>query len=51
MSMTVITANTFGWVTGEWRGSPRKAYAYGAAGLLVLVVAIVIIGVGLRIVA
>ena len=43
MSMTVITANTFGWLTGEWRGSPRKAYVYGAAGLLVLVVAIVII--------
>jgi len=51
MSMTVITANTLGWVTGEWRGSPRKAYVYGVAGLLVLVVAIVIIGVGLRIVA
>lgn len=50
MSMTVITANAAGWATGEWRGSPRKAYAYGVAGLFVLVVAILIIGAGLRLV-
>lgn len=46
MSTIVFTGNTGGLVTGEWRGSPRAAYAYGLSGLAVLIVAIVCIGLG-----
>jgi len=46
MSTVVLTGNTAGLVTGEWRGTPRIAYVYGMAGLLLLVVAIVCIGLG-----
>jgi L-rhamnose-H+ transport protein len=46
MCTIVFTGNTAGLITGEWRGSPRVAYAYGLAGLLLLAAAIVCIGLG-----
>jgi L-rhamnose-H+ transport protein len=46
MSTVVITSNTAGLITGEWRDSPRSAYLYGLSGLLLLLSAIVIIGWG-----
>jgi L-rhamnose-H+ transport protein len=46
MSTIVLTGNTAGLVTGEWRGSPRTAYVFGTAGLFLLIVAIVCIGLG-----
>lgn len=48
MSTIVVTGNTAGLVTGEWRGSPRSAYAYGFAGILFLIGSIVVIAVGNR---
>jgi L-rhamnose-H+ transport protein len=46
LSMTVLTANTAGLLTGEWRGASRAAYRYGVAGMLALIISIVIIGLG-----
>ena len=46
MSAVVLTGNVAGLVTGEWRGSPRNAYRYGIAGLALLILSIVCIGLG-----
>jgi L-rhamnose-H+ transport protein len=46
MSTIVLTGNTAGLVTGEWRGSPKGAFVYGFVGMLLLIVSIVIIAVG-----
>ncbi len=45
-SAMVLSANTAGVLTGEWRGSPRTAYLYELGGILLLIGAIVIIAVG-----
>lgn len=50
-SAMVLSANTAGVVTGEWRGSPRIAYLYELLGILLLVISIVVIAVGNRSVA
>ncbi|MCW5977093.1 MAG: hypothetical protein KIT09_03410 [Bryobacteraceae bacterium] len=46
MSMSLITSNTLGWLSGEWRGAPPKAIRYAAAGIAVLIVAITVIAAG-----
>jgi L-rhamnose-H+ transport protein len=46
MSSVVLTGNFAGFVTGEWQGSPKKAYIVGLSGLLLLVAAIIMIGIG-----
>ncbi len=43
MSMSLITSNVLGAVSGEWTGAPRKAYLYSLAGIGLLIVAITII--------
>lgn len=48
MSTIVLTGNTAGLITGEWRSSCRAAYLYGLAGMLLLITAIVIIGAASR---
>jgi L-rhamnose-H+ transport protein len=48
MSMSLITSNALGWLSGEWRGAPRGALRYAAAGIAVLIVAITVIAVGGR---
>ena len=48
MSMSLITSNTLGWVTGEWKGSPTKAIGFAVAGIAVLIVAITVIAAGNR---
>jgi len=46
MSMSLITSNVLGAMTGEWAGASRKAYALSVAGLALLILAIVIISRG-----
>ncbi len=46
MSMALITSNSLGALTGEWRGAPRSAWAYSIAGIAVLVIAIAVIATG-----
>lgn len=46
MSMALITSNTLGAVSGEWRGAPRKAQIYSIVGIGFLMVAIVVISMG-----
>jgi hypothetical protein len=45
-SAMVIAANTAGFMTGEWRGSPRSAYAYEIFGIVLLIGSIVVIAMG-----
>jgi len=46
MSMSLITSNVLGALTGEWTGASRRAYAYSIAGLALLILAIVVISRG-----
>ncbi len=46
MSMSLITSNSLGALTGEWRGAPAKALRFSVAGIAALIVAIVIIASG-----
>ena len=40
MAMNIITANVWGVLSGEWKGSSRLTYAYSWAGISVLLVAV-----------
>jgi L-rhamnose-H+ transport protein len=46
MSMALITSNTLGALSGEWKGAPRKAHVYSIIGIGFLIVAIVVISTG-----
>ena len=46
MSTIVLTGNTAGLITGEWKGAPRGAYVCGFVGMILLIFSIVAIGVG-----
>jgi L-rhamnose-H+ transport protein len=48
MSMSLITSNSLGWISGEWKGAPPKAIRYAVAGIAVLIVAITVIALGGR---
>ena len=48
MSMSLITANSWGVLTGEWKGASRKSYAYSVLGIAFLIVAIIVISGGNR---
>lgn len=45
-SAMVISANAAGFMTGEWRGSPRSSYIYEIFGIFLLIGSIVIIAMG-----
>jgi L-rhamnose-H+ transport protein len=47
-SAMVLSANMAGFLTGEWRGSPRSAYIYELLGILLLIGSIVVISTGNR---
>jgi L-rhamnose-H+ transport protein len=47
-SAMVLSANALGFLTGEWRGSPRAAYIYELLGILLLIGSIVVIAAGNR---
>jgi L-rhamnose-H+ transport protein len=47
-SAMVLSANTAGVITGEWRGSPRLAYLYEFLGIVLLITSIIVIAVGNR---
>jgi L-rhamnose-H+ transport protein len=44
LSMTLITSNVWGAVTGEWRGAGRKAAVLMIVGIGTLVVAVAVLG-------
>jgi L-rhamnose-H+ transport protein len=46
MSMSLITSNSLGALTGEWRGAPARALRLSLLGMGILIVAIVIIASG-----
>jgi L-rhamnose-H+ transport protein len=46
MSMSLITSNAWGAMTGEWRGASRRAYGYSIIGVSFLIIAIVVISRG-----
>ena len=46
MSSMVIVANLWGVVTGEWNKSGRKPLRVMGVGVLILIVAIFVIGLG-----
>ena len=46
MSVTVLVGNLWGIVTGEWKGSPRKARIRMGQGLSLLIVSVILVGVG-----
>jgi L-rhamnose-H+ transport protein len=48
MSMSLITANGWGFLTGEWKRASRSSYAYSMTGMAILIVAIVVISYGNR---
>jgi L-rhamnose-H+ transport protein len=48
MSMALITSNTLGWLSGEWKGAPRRAITYAVLGIAVLIAAITVIALGGR---
>jgi len=46
MSMSLITSNTLGALSGEWKGASRKSYSYSVIGIALLILAIVVISRG-----
>lgn len=46
MSMSLITSNSLGWMTGEWKGAPPKAIRFAVLGIAVLIAAITVIALG-----
>lgn len=46
MSMSLITSNLWGALTGEWAGASRRSYAYSLIGIAFLIVAITVISRG-----
>ena len=48
MSMSLITSNTLGWISGEWKGAPPKAIRFAVTGMVILIVAITVIALGGR---
>ncbi len=46
MSMSLITSNVLGWISGEWRGAPSQAVRLSVYGILLLIVAITVISLG-----
>jgi L-rhamnose-H+ transport protein len=46
MSTIVLTGNTAGILTGEWKGAPKNSYFFMFSGMLLLILSIVIIGIG-----
>jgi L-rhamnose-H+ transport protein len=46
MSMSLITSNFWGAITGEWAGAGRRAFAYSLVGMALLVLAVTVIACG-----
>jgi hypothetical protein len=44
MATMVVTANSLGFITGEWRDASRKAYSLAVAGVAILILAIGVVG-------
>jgi len=44
MSAMVITANLWGFLTGEWKGASRRAHQFLVSGIGILIVAICVVG-------
>ena len=46
MAFSIMVGNFCGFLTGEWRGAGRKAVRWITAGIIVLVIAVCILGLG-----
>jgi len=46
MSMSLITSNVWGALTGEWAGASRRSYGYSLVGIALLIFAITVISRG-----
>ena len=46
MAMVIVTANFWGWIRGEWRGSDRKTYVYLSSGILLIIIAVYVVSLG-----
>jgi L-rhamnose-H+ transport protein len=46
MSMSLITSNVLGTISGEWAGAPRRAWILSVVGTLLLILAIGVIASG-----
>ena len=46
MAMVIVTANIWGWVRGEWRGSDLKTYVYLCSGISAIISAVYIVSLG-----
>ncbi len=46
MSTIVLTGNTAGLLTGEWKGASKHSLVYWIFGMVLLILSIVIIGIG-----
>jgi L-rhamnose-proton symport protein (RhaT) len=46
IALSLLVANMFGFVTGEWKTAPRSSIRMLYVGLLVLIIAMVILGYG-----
>jgi L-rhamnose-H+ transport protein len=46
MAMVIVTANFWGLLRGEWRGSDRKTYLFLFSGILIMIAAIYIVSLG-----
>jgi L-rhamnose-H+ transport protein len=47
-SMSLMTANAWRYLTGEWQGASRKSYLYSPVGVAMLIMAIFVISFGNR---
>lgn len=43
LAIGLLVANAVGFVLGEWRGAPRRAFAFMAPGIAVLILAVVVL--------
>jgi L-rhamnose-H+ transport protein len=46
MSMSLIASNALGALTGEWKGTSRRAYTYSLLGMVFLILAVIVISRG-----
>lgn len=48
MAAIVLTANAWGYLTGEWRGAGRRVVKWVVAGILLLIAGIFVVGLAAR---
>jgi L-rhamnose-H+ transport protein len=46
MGGTIVASNIAGWFTGEWKGAGRRSITFLAAGVVLILVAMIVIAQG-----